>query len=135
MPTDVVGYVEVFNYISLVGVVEQLVFAMRVLDRRLHVLLELLERTDDLGLDLGYFYIVSELLDVLCGGTPEHAANKELFRGITLRATRNISEYCLKPKNGLDTPAGPRDPAYFDPGSAASDARPYQISGGGKQWI
>lgn len=66
VPTDVVGYVEVFNYISLVGVVEQLVFAVRVLDRRLHVLLELLERTDDLGLYLGYFYIVSELLDVLC---------------------------------------------------------------------
>jgi hypothetical protein len=80
--------------------------------------------------DRGY-----ELLDVLCGGTPEHAANKELFRGIVLRASRNISEYCLKPKNSLDTPAGPRDPAYFDPGSAASDARPYQISGGGKQWI
>ena len=77
----------------------------------------------------------NELLDVLCGGTPEHTANKELFRGIVMRATRNISEYCLKPKNSLDTPAGARDPAYFDPGSAASDARPYEISGGGKQWI
>jgi hypothetical protein len=77
--------------------------------------------------DRGY-----ELLDVLCGGTPDHAANKELFRGIVLRASRNISEYCLKPKNSLDTPASPRDPAYFDPGS---EARPYEISGGGKQWI
>ena len=77
----------------------------------------------------------NELLDVLCGGTPEHEANKALFRGIVLRATRNISQYCLKPKNSLDTPAGPRDPAYSDPGSSASDARPYQISGGGVQWI
>lgn len=80
--------------------------------------------------DRGY-----ELLDVLCGGTPEHTANKNLFRGIVQRATRNISEYCLKPKNSLDKPAGPRDPGYFDPGSVASDARPYEISGGGKQWI
>ena len=77
----------------------------------------------------------NELLDVLCGGTPEHAANKELFRGILLRATRNISDYCLKPKNSLDKPAGARDPGYYDPGSSASDARPYEISGGGKQWI
>jgi hypothetical protein len=77
----------------------------------------------------------NELLDTLCGGTPEHAANKELFRGILLRATRNISDYCLKPKNSLDKPAGARDPGYYDPGSSASDARPYEISGGGKQWI
>lgn len=80
--------------------------------------------------DRGY-----ELLEVLCGGTPEHEANKDLFRGIVMRSTRNISDYCLKPKNSLDTPAGPRDPAYFDPGTVASDARPYQISGGGTQWI
>jgi hypothetical protein len=93
-------------------------------------------RSRDIEMAMGKFEDRgNELLDVLCGGTPEHAANKELFRGITLRATRNISEYCLKPKNSLDTPAGPRDPAYFDPGSAASDARPYTISGGGKQWI
>lgn len=77
----------------------------------------------------------NELLNVLCGGTKEHAENVALFRGILTRATRNISEYCLKPKNSLDAPAGPRDPGYFDPGSAASDARPYEISGGGKQWI
>jgi hypothetical protein len=77
--------------------------------------------------DRGY-----ELLETLCGGTPEHESNKDLYRGIVLRATRNISDYCLKPKNSLDTPAGPRDPAYFDPGSTA---RSYQISGGGKQWI
>jgi hypothetical protein len=80
--------------------------------------------------DRGY-----ELLDDLCGGTPEHQVNKDLFRGIVQRATRNISEYCLKPKNSLDTPASARDPGYYDPGSSASDARPYQISGGGKQWI
>lgn len=80
--------------------------------------------------DRGY-----ELLEVLCGGTPAHRANVDLFRGIVQRSTRNISEYCLKPKNGLDVPASPRDPGYFDPGSSASDARPYQISGGGKQWI
>jgi hypothetical protein len=80
--------------------------------------------------DRGY-----ELLDQLCGGTHEHAANKELFRGIVMRSTRNISEYCLKPKNSLDTPAGPRDPGYFDPTSSATDARPYTISGSGVQWI
>ena len=80
--------------------------------------------------DRGY-----ELLMVLCGGTPDHDANKALYRGIVQRATRNISQYCLKPKNGLDTPASPRDPAYFDAGSSASDARPYEISGGGRQWL
>jgi hypothetical protein len=80
--------------------------------------------------DRGY-----ELLNTLCGGTAEHKANVDLFRGIAQRAGRNISEYCLKPKNSLDRPAGPRDPAYNDPGSSASDARPYEISGGGKQWI
>jgi hypothetical protein len=77
----------------------------------------------------------NELLDVLCGGTPEHTANKDLFRGIVLRATRNISDSCLKPKNSLDAPAGPRDPAYFDSGNVANNARPYTISGGGRQWI
>jgi hypothetical protein len=77
----------------------------------------------------------NELLDVLCGGTPEHAANKDLFRGIVARATRNISEYCLKEKNSLDHPASPRDPGYYDPGSSASEAKSYTISGGGRQWI
>jgi len=93
-------------------------------------------RSRDIEVAMGKFedrgYV---LLDTLCGGTPEHAANKDLFRGIVQRATRNISQYCLKPKNSLDTPAGVRDPAYFDPGSSASDARPYEISGGGRQWI
>ncbi len=93
-------------------------------------------RSRDIEMAMGKFEDRgNELLDILCGGTPEHEANKALFRSIALSATRNISQYCLKPKNSLDTPAGPRDPAYFDPASEASDARPYQISGGGVQWI
>ena len=77
----------------------------------------------------------NELLATLapCAATLEQA--RALFRGVVMRAARNISEYCLKPKNSLDRPAGPRDPGYYDPGSSATDARPYEISGGGVQWI
>lgn len=92
-------------------------------------------RSRDIEVQMGLFEDRGiELLNTLCGGTPEHAQNVALFRGIVVRATRNISEYCLKEKNGLDRPAGPRDPGYYNPGGLV-DSRPYEISGGGRQWI
>lgn len=91
-------------------------------------------RSRDIEMAIGKFEDRgNELLQTLaapCAQTLELA--RTLFHSVVMRAARNISEYCLKPKNSLDRPAGPRDPGYYDPGS---DARPYQIRGGGTQWI
>lgn len=77
----------------------------------------------------------TELLQTLAGATQSSfdAAHKK-FRNVIMRATRNISDVCLKPKNSLDTPAGPRDPGFYEP-PQLQELRPYQIVGGGKQWI
>ena len=57
---------EVFNDVFLVSTLDQLVLAVCVLDRRIHVLLQLFKCADYLGLDLRYFDLVMQLLDVLC---------------------------------------------------------------------
>ncbi len=75
-----------------------------------------------------------ELLHTLCADKARFDAAHIKFRNILIRATRSISDICLKPKNSLDTPAGVRDPGYYEP-PQLQELRPYQIVGGGKQWI
>lgn len=56
------------------------------------------------------------------------------FHTIVARAARNISEYCLKEKHSIDTPAGPRDPGYYVPPQLQT-YREYSIRGNGTQYI
>lgn len=57
---------KVVNDVFLVSTADQLVLAVCVLDRRMHVLLQLFKCADYLGLDLRYFDFVMQLLDVFC---------------------------------------------------------------------
>jgi hypothetical protein len=74
------------------------------------------------------------LLSILCGKPQELSDAQGMLKNILARAGRNISDYCLKEKASLDTPAGVRDPGYYEP-PALKELRPYEIVGGGKQWI
>ena len=71
----------------------------------------------------------AELINTLCTSKENLATAQDMFHNIMVRATRNISEICLKPQAQMDVPAGPRDPGYFTPESVDS-LRPYTIRGG-----
>lgn len=92
-------------------------------------------RTTDIEMSMGKFEDrATELLHVLCADKAGFDVANKKFRNILTRATRNISEYCLKEKNSLDRPAGARDPGYFEPASLQT-FREYKISGNGVQYI
>lgn len=94
-------------------------------------------RSRDIEMAMGKFEDRGmELLPQMCGGDAARCeAAKTKFHNIVMRATRNISEYCLKEKASLDRPAGARDPAFYNPGGLADSSREYTISGGGVQYI
>jgi hypothetical protein len=92
-------------------------------------------RSRDIEMVMGTFeQRGNELLTTLCMNSQQLSEARAMFKNIVGRAARNISEYCLKEKASLDTPAGVRDPGYYEPPSL-KDLRSYEIVGGGKQWI
>jgi hypothetical protein len=72
----------------------------------------------------------NELLSILC----DDKSMITRFHTVVARASRNISEYCLKEKHSIDKPAGPRDPGYYVPPELETH-REYTISGNGVQYI
>jgi len=68
-----------------------------------------------------------ELIAHLCKG-PQRDKVMVMFHNVVARATRNIATKCMTPKASLDTPAGPRDPGYFEP-SELQELGPYTIRG------
>lgn len=92
-------------------------------------------RSNDIEMTMGKFEDrATELLHTLCANKSAFDAAHTKFRNILARSTRNISEYCLKEKNSIDRPAGPRDPGYFEPAELQT-YREYKISGNGVQYI
>jgi len=67
------------------------------------------------------------LIQMLCQG-PRRDKVMSMFHNVVARASRNIADKCLTPKASLDTPAGPRDPGYFEP-QELQELRPYTIKG------
>ena len=68
-----------------------------------------------------------ELIAHLCEG-PQRKKVMTMFHNVVARATRNIATKCMTPKASLDTPAGPRDPGYFEP-AKVQELQPYTIQG------
>lgn len=70
-----------------------------------------------------------ELIGILCQDKKVRQETMDKFHNILARANRKITDKCLMEKASLDTPAGPRDPGYYEPPSLEGPS-PYKITGG-----
>lgn len=75
-----------------------------------------------------------ELIQHICKEPEERKVLTDGFHAILLYASRNITENCKIPKATLDTPAGPRDPGYYEPHTLQS-YQSYTITGGSPQYL
>ena len=69
-----------------------------------------------------------ELIQQLCFHSESRESVTKRFHMIVNRVTKNISGICIAPKATLDTPAGPRDPGYYEP-AFIKELSPYKITG------
>ena len=75
----------------------------------------------------------STLINQMCDNNARGTALLQ-FHAILDRVKSNITPYCVAPKANLDIPSGARDPGYYE-SDAVKNLTPYQISGGGVQYI
>jgi len=86
-------------------------------------------RSRDIEVAMSTFYNRGiTLLGALCYDEVTRKWAQEKFHTIITRATRNITQNCLKEKATLDRPAGPRDPGFSQPRTSLEQS-PYSIRG------
>lgn len=86
-------------------------------------------RSRDIEVAMATFYDRGiTLLKALCYDEKTRRWAQDTFHQVIIRATRNITGNCLKPKASLDRPAGARDPGYSRPRTSLEQS-PYEIKG------